>query len=414
MGSYRLIPPIFHHSLLWPLGIVLAAILGCQPTPSETLDIGLIAPLSGDSVGVGESTEQGARLAVDEINQAGGILISGQSHPINLVIEDNQDEVDIAVEKARKLIFQDEVIAIIGPQLSRNAIPVAKFVETYKVPMISPRSTNPAPTASKRYVFRSIFIDPFQGQVMAEFARQQLQAQRAAVLFDVASAYNRDIAQVFKQVFEQSGGQVVAFESYTTGTQDYSTQISVIQQSNPDVLFLPNYDHELPQQIQQLRAAGIEAQLLGSDAWGGLVDIQPALTEGAFFSDQYAPDSQSPKVRQFIDAYEAAYGVSPDSVAASTYDTVYILQQAILKADQTEPEAIRDSLASLGNYNGVTGSFTFRGTGDPVRSVMILQFHNGRPIFYDQVDPNPSPTSPTPQSSNLLSIFASKLPTTAW
>lgn len=396
MDSHSLLRRPARHGLLLLLGMALALLASCQSVETRPVVLGLIAPLSGSSAGVGISTERGAMLAVQEINQAGGLAIANQNRPIELIIEDNQDDVDVAIDKARKLVFQDEVAAIMGPQLSRNAIPVAKFVETYQVPMISPRSTNPATTAGKRYVFRSIFIDPFQGQVMAEFARRDLQAQRAAVLFDVASAYNRDIAQVFKQVFEQTGGQVVAFESYTTGTEDYGPQISAIRAAAPDVLFLPNYNHELPQQIRQIRAAGIQVELLGADAWGGLLAEDMTLVEGAFFSDQYAPDSQSPKTRQFIAAFEAEYGISPDSTAASTYDTVYLLRAAILKAGQAEPEVIRDSLASLGAYEGVTGKFSFQGSGDPVRSVFILQFQKGRPVFYDQVDPAVSPASARP------------------
>lgn len=391
---------------LW--GLLLATLSGCQLTASpvepETITLGVIAPISGESFSLGESTQQGAELAVEEINQAGGISLGPQRYQIDLVIEDNQDDVDGSINIARKLIFQDNVLAIVGPQLSRNAIPVAKFVEAYQVPMISPRSTNPATTAGKRYVFRSIFIDPFQGQVMAQFARQELQAQRAAVLFDVASAYNRDIAQVFKQVFEAEGGQVVAFESYTTGTKNYQSQIAAIQQASPEVLFLPNYDHELPAQIEQVRAAGIEAQLLGADAWSGQQTLESRLTEGAFYSDQYAPDSESSKNREFIAAYTAKFGSAPDSVAASTYDTIYLLRQAILQAGLAETEALRDSLANLGVYEGVTGKFDYQGSGDPIRSVVILQLQNGKPVFYKQVDPVSSLTSILPVPLSSLSL----------
>ena len=387
--------------LLGLLGTAVSTALGCgfqgNHRNPKTLSIGLIAPMSGKSAIVGVSTQQGAQLAAQEINQAGGITIGRQQYELALIVEDNQDNVDEAVNVARKLIFQDDVLAIVGPQLSRNAIPVAKFVETYQVLMISPRSTNPATTAGNRYVFRCTFTDPFQGHIMTEFARSNLKAQQAAVLFDVASAYNRDIAQVFKQVFEQAGGRVVAFEAYTTGAQDYREQIAAIQKADPEVLFLPNYDHELPQQIQQIRAAGVDAMLLGSDSWGVKLNLDAALMEGAFYSDLYAPDSDSRKTRRFISAYKAAYGSAPNAYAAATYDTLYLLKQTLMAANRLEPEAMRSSLANLGPFEGVTGKFNFQGSGDPIRSVVILQLREGKPVFFDQISPT-APLDLTPKS----------------
>lgn len=386
---------IRHRTVLCCLFVVgLLIVWGCsypliRPNAAEPEQIflGVIASLSGDAASIGRSTIEGAKLAANEVNQAGGLQVGQRSYTIVLIVEDDHDEVDTAVNAARKLIYQDNVVAIVGPALSRNAIPVAKFVENAEIPMISPRSTNPETTAGKRYVFRATFTDPFQGQVMATFAYQDLQATTAAVLYDVASPYNRGIADVFKQVFEAEGGRIVAFETYTTGEKTFSTQLATIQDQHPDVLFLPNYNYEVLLQAEQAHQAGIEAVFLGADAWGSLSANARQFVEGAFFSDQYFPNTNNPKTQAFIQRYRQAYHHEPDASAAASYDTLYLLFQAMQNQKQFDAESIRQGLAKLGRYDGVTGTIEYQGSGDPLRSVVILHIKNGQPVFYKQVDP---------------------------
>lgn len=383
---------LYRYILLSLVVVGLLSVLSCseqfswQRSPAEDIYIGLIASLTSEAAAIGQSTLTGAELAVQEVNQAGGLRVRDHVYRVVLRVEDDQDEVNEAVNAARKLIYHDNVVAIVGPQLSRNAIPVAKFVESAQVPMISPRSTNPETTAGKRYVFRATFIDPFQGQVMAQFAHQDLQAQTAAVLYDIASAYNRGIADVFKQVFEAEGGQVVAFESYTTGAKDFQQQLAVIRDYSPDVLFLPNYNYEIPLQVAQIRQLGITATLLGSDSWGALQRGDRSGLNGSFFSDQYAPDTSNPKAQAFIKLYRQTYNHEPDANTAATYDALHLLFQA-MQNQGVDPESIRQGLAELGQFEGVTGTIDYQGTGDPVRSVVILQIKDGKAVFYKQVDP---------------------------
>lgn len=349
--------------------------------------IGVVASLTGDASASGQSTVRGAELAVEEMNKMGGLKVGDRRYGVALTIEDDQDEVDVAVNVVRKLIYRDNVVAIVGPQLSRNAIPVAKFVESVQIPMISPLSTNPETTKNKRYVFRASFIDSFQGQVMAQFTLNELQAQTAAVLYDIASPYNQGIADVFKQVFEAEGGQVVAFETYTTGERDFRRQLSKIQQQNPDVLFLPNYSHEVALQVQQAHQLGIQTTLLGSDSWGTLgLDNRKDL-EGAFYSNQYSPDTTNISTQAFIERYQQIYQTEPDTAASVTYDSLNLLFKAIQSQRALDSESIRQGLSELGRYDGVTGTIEYQGTGDPMRSVIILQLKNGQPVFYQQVDP---------------------------
>lgn len=376
------------------IGLILAgATANCtqqlprQAQPNE-IRIGVIASLSGEAIDNGQSTVRATELAAQEINHKGGLAVGNQRYPIALTIADDQDEVDVAVNAARKLIYQDNVAAIVGPQYSRNAIPVAKFVESAQIPMISPVSTSPETTRDKRYVFRATFIDSVQGKALAQFTRHTLNVQTTAVLYDIASAYNQGVATVYKQMFEAEGGRVVAFESYTTGETDFQMQLTTIQQRHPDALFLPNYIHEVVLQVRQARQLGINAALLGADGWNGFEATgQSSLLEGAFYSDQYSPDTKNPKTRAFIQQYRQVYGQDPQAVAAATYDAMHLLFKAIQSQGKPDSESIRQGLSELGRYDGVTGTIEYRGTGDPLRSVIILQIKQGQPVFYQQVEP---------------------------
>jgi branched-chain amino acid transport system substrate-binding protein len=326
-------------------------------------------------------------LAVQEINDAGGLSVDGQQLQIELLIEDNEDKKETAVSAAQKLINQAGVAAIVGPQASRNAIPAAAIAESAQVPLISPWSTNPETTAGRQYVFRVAFIDPFQGRVMARFAIEELGAQKAAVLYDVASEYNKGIAEIFQQIFQDAGGEVVAFESYTTGEQDFSAQLARIKDSGADVLFLPNYYSEIPLQVRQAREIGLDLPIIGADAWGPLEAEDRADLEGCYFSTHYAPDIASPVAQAFVSSYEAAYGQVPDDVAALTYDAFGLLSEAIRSQGKADPESIRNGLASIRRYEGVTGVMEFQATGDPVKSAVILKIEGGQFVFYRLAEP---------------------------
>lgn len=368
---------------------LLAALAACRPAEAveSELRVGVIASLTGSIPKVGQSTINAAQLATQEVNDEGGLEVGDQRMRVVLFIEDDEDRAQAAVSAARKLINRSNVAVIIGPQASRNAIPAAVICEEASIPMISPWSTNPDTTAGKQYVFRIPFIDPFQGQVMARFALEELGARKAAVLYDVASAYNRGIAEVFKQVFEEAGGEIVAFETYTTGEMDFTVQLTAIKESGADVLFLPNYYNEVPHQVRQARELEVEATVIGSDSWMGMSPEELADLEGLFYSTHYAPDIASVVAQAFIKKYEEAYGETPDDVAALTYDAFGLLFQAIRSQGAADPESIRTGLSSVGRYEGVTGVMEYKGTGDPIKSAVILQIKGGEATFYKLAHP---------------------------
>jgi branched-chain amino acid transport system substrate-binding protein len=335
-------------------------------------------------------------MAVKEINDAGGIDIGGRKYRMELFIEDSAGKPDQAASSAQKLITQKGVVAIVGPNASSNAIPASEIAESAKVVLITPWSTNPKTTldarsgAPKKFVFRAAFIDPFQGRVVAKFAKDTMKAHKAAVLYDVASDYNKGIAEFFRKTFEEAGGQVVAFESYTTNDKDFSAQLTKIRSASPEVIFLPNYYNEVPLQVQQGHRLGIRAPFVGSDSWGSqdLVKLCGSDCEGYYFSTHYSAESAAPAAKKFIAAYTAAYGKAPDDVAALTYDSFGLLGQALAASAKPERQTVRDALAKVQGYGGVTGRMEFReGSGDPVKSAVILQIRDGRFAWYADAQP---------------------------
>ena len=377
-------------------------LVACMPPLSghaadaAVLKVGLIAELTGTIPAVGASCRHGAELAVREINGSGGILIDGRRHRLELVVEDSGNDPDRAAAAARKLIEKERVIAIIGPNASPNTRAAANVAERERVVLITPWSTNPLTTRDeqsgkpKRYVFRVCFTDNFEGEVLGDFARVTLKAGKAAVLFDRDIPVLKGQAELFRASFERNGGRVVAFENYSSGERDLTSHFTRIREARPEVVFLPSYYSDVPHQVRQARTLGITVPFLGSDAWSSpeLVAMCGAACEGAFFCNHYSAESASLAVRRFVAAYKAAYGSTPDDVAALTYDAFGVLRQALVKAGRMKREAVRNALAEISEYHGVTGSLRYQpGTGDPIKGAVIMQIKDGRFVWFADVEP---------------------------
>ncbi len=352
--------------------------------------------MTGDIPAVGASCKNAAQMAVQEINDAGGFQFGEKKYKVDLIIEDNAGKADQSVSAAQKLITQKKVVAIVGPNASRYALPASEIAESSKVILITPWSTTPKTTLDsktglpKNYVFRSCFIDPFQGRVVAKFTLEKLKLKKAAVLYDVASEYNKGIAEIFKEVFEKNGGKVVAFETYTTNDKDFSSQLTKIKRAAPQVIFLPNYYSEVPLQIQQAKRLGIKVPFIGSDSWGSeeLLKLCGKDCDGYYFSTHYAADASTEVTKKFIESYKAKYGSTPDDVAALTYDSFGLLWQALKSAGKNDRQAVRDALAKIPQYDGVTGTMQFKeGSGDPIKSAVILKIIDGKFTWFANAKP---------------------------
>ncbi|MEO6326130.1 MAG: ABC transporter substrate-binding protein [Thermoanaerobaculia bacterium] len=381
------------------LAVVAAGVLAlpsCGKKPaSPDIKIGLIAELTGDIPAVGTSCRNAAKMAVDEINNAGGILIDGKKHGLGLVVEDSSAKADQAAAAAQKLINQDEVLAIIGPNASLGAIPAAQIAESAKVLLITPWSTNPKTTLDndgnpKKYVVRACFTDSLQGKVLAKFAKEYMHASKAGVLYDVASEAPKGQAELFKKDFEADGGKVVAFETYTTGDKDFSAQLTKIKAAGPDIVLLPSYYSDVPLQLQQAHRLGLTVPFLGSDTWSSpeIIKLAGADAEGAYFCNHYSPSAKNEITGRFVVSYKKLYGQEPDDVAALTYDSFNVLRKAIAAGGKLDRQSVRDALSKIGVHEGVTGKISYpSGSGDPVKGAVMMQVKDGKFLWITNVDP---------------------------
>jgi len=363
-----------------------------------TIKVGINAPMTGDIPKVGEGTKYAAEMWLEDVENAGGIDVGGTKYPVEIILEDNESKAESAVKANTKMITQDDVLIIIGPQSSKQAIPAGDVANNYETPMISPWSTNPATTADRPYVFRGCFLDPFQGPVLANFISEEFGFTKAAVLYDVASDYPKGLAEFFKMAWEEKNGpgSVVAYESFTTKDTDFSSQLTKIIRSGAQVLFTPQYYNEVALIVQQAKDLGWKGPIVGSDSWGSAetVELCGEACYGQFFSTHYAAAGAQGATKEFIDRYKEKYGYVPDDVGALTWDALRLAQAAIegagkltgdIKADR---KAVRDSLANVENFEGITGKMTFTEEGDPIKCAVIVKISDkGEYEFYKSICP---------------------------
>ena len=377
------------------LALALVALAACAPA-AETIKIGVNAPLTGDIPKVGEGTKFSAEMWLEDIG--GEITVGGTTYPVELVIEDNESKAESAAAVNSKLITQDEVLVIVGPQSSKQAVPAGGVANDNSTPMISPWSTNPNTTLDRPWVFRAPFLDPFQGPVVAGFVSDEFGFTKAAVLYDVASDYPKGLADNFKDGWENlhGDGSVVAFESFTTGDTDFSAQLTNIMNSGAEVIFTPQYYNEVGLIVQQAHELGWDAPVVGSDSWGSaeLVALCGDDCDGLFFSTHYAAEGATGATKAFIDSYNEKHGYVPDDVGALTWDSFRIVEQAIMDCGEitgdlaADRQCVRDALAQIKEFNGITGDMTFTEQGDPIKCAVIVQItDDGKFSFYDSACP---------------------------
>jgi len=372
--SFRVIPAVFCAVLL---------MAGVSLSHAQVLKVGFNIELTGDIPKVGESSKFAAEMLKEKTNAAGGIKVGDKTFKVDFVYEDNEAKAESATSAALKLITQDQVVAVIGPNASKQAIPAGEVCNANKTPMVSPWSTNPKTTENRPYVFRACFLDPFQGPVAAKFVTEEFKAKKAAVLYDIASDYPKGLAEYFKKAFEEihGAGSVVAFETFTTKDKDFSAQLTKIVASGADVLFTPQYYDEVPLIVKQAQELGFKKPIMGSDSWGSaeLMSLCGDACKGYFFSTHYAAAGAKGATKEFIDQYKAKYGYVPDDVAALTWDATRLLLQAVQNAGglsgnlEKDREAVREQLAKITDFDGITGKMTFKSHGDPVKCAVVVK-----------------------------------------
>jgi len=383
------------------VGVALAAVLAFSPlawSTAKSIKVGINAEITGDIPKVGEGTKFAAQMWLEEVMAAGGLEVGGKKYPVELVVEDNEAKAESAVKANTKMITEDEVLVIVGPQSSKQAIPAGDVANNYATPMITPWSTNPDATKDRPFVFRGCFLDPFQGPVLANFITEEFGFTKAAVLYDVASDYPKGLAEFFKEAWEKvhGPGSVVAFESFTTKDADFSSQLTKIIQSGAEVLFTPQYYNEVALIVQQAHELGWNKPIVGSDSWGSAETVELCGKDcyGLFFSSHYAAAGATGATKDFIDRYQAKFGYVPDDVAALTWDSLGIVKTAIQSLDgltgdiEKDRKAVRDAMAKVQEFDGITGKMTFTEEGDPIKCAVIVKISDkGEYTFYKSVCP---------------------------
>ena len=355
--------------------------------------IGEYGAMTGSQSTFGQLTDRGMQMALDEFNA------KNPSLKVTKKLYDDQSQSDQARTVVTKLIDQDNPTAILGEVASKNSLAAAPVAQKAKVPMVSTASTNPNVTKTGDYIFRTCFIDPFQGAVMATFATKNLKAKTAAVFVDTSQDYCKGLAEFFEDTFTKQGGTIVIRQSYQTGAVDYKSQLTTIKNVNPDVIFLPGYYTEVGTIASQARQLGIKAPFLGGDGWDSekLFEGAQGALEGCYFSNHYSIDSPDPRIQAFSKAYQAKYSTGvPDAMAALAYDATNVILQAIQKAGKPADgdyasdvfrAKVRDALAATKDYPGVTGDITINAERNADKPAVVLQIKGNKYAFITAIKP---------------------------
>ena len=383
-------------SVLAAGAIFMGALTGCGGSKSGAKDgdikIGGLLEMTGGSASFGISSKNGIDLALKEINKKG--VLGGKK--IALVVADNKSEASEATNGMQKLISQDKVVAVIGPNLSSAAIAAGTLNNGAKVPAISPMGTNPDVTVdpktkkTREYSFRTCFIDPFQGTVMANFASKELGVKNAAILIDNTSDYAKGLAQFFKENFIKNGGSVVAEEAYLQKDTDFKSTLTKIKAANPDFIYIPGYYQEVGLIVKQAREIGLTVAMAGGDGWDSAKLPEIAGKEAlanTFFSSLYSPDDASDINKNFVAEYQKAYNAKPDVFAALSYDSTLLIAKAIEDAKSAEPAKVAAAMAKIAGFKGVSGEVTFNAEHNPIKSAVIIEHVDGKQTFKAKVNP---------------------------
>ncbi len=352
---------------------------------ADTILLGEVGSLTGAQATFGVSTRNGIELAIKEANAAGGV----KGKKIAVRVYDNQGRPEEAAQAVTRLITQDKVVLILGEVASSNSLAMAEKAQPAGVPMITPSSTNPSVTQKGDYIFRVCFIDPFQGYVMAKFARENLKVDQVAILQDNKSAYSIGLTEVFQKKFAEMGGKITATESYSQGDTDFRAQLTTLKKTKPQAIYVPGYYSDVGVIARQARELGLTVPLMGGDGWDSekLFELAGNALDGSYFSNHYSPDNPDAKVQKFISDYKAAYGGVPDALAALGYDSAKVAIAAIGKAKDLSGPAIRDAIAQTKDFPGVAGTISLDENRNAVKPAVILKVGDGKTSFVTTINP---------------------------
>ncbi len=365
--------------------MALPLLAACTKKNTNEIVVGHFASMTGSEATFGQSTDEGIRLAIDEVNAAGGI----KGKKIKLITMDNQGKAEEAAAVVTRLIEQEKVVAILGEVASSRSLAAAPIAQSKKIPMLTPSSTNPKVTEVGDFIFRACFIDPFQGTVMAKFAAENLKMKKVAILRDVKSDYSVGLADFFTAKFKELGGEVVADLSYQSQDVDFKAQLTQLKSKGVEGLFVPGYYTEVGLIARQARELGLTATLLGGDGWDSpkLSEIGKDAINGAYFSNHYSTESKDPAAVEFMAKFKAKYNKQPDGLSSVAYDATRMLIKAMESSTEVTATAIRDQLASIKEFVGATGKISIDEKRNAVKSAVVVQVQGAENKFITSINP---------------------------
>lgn len=354
-------------------------------TKTSPIRVGEFSSLTGREAGLGQYTHMGVLLALEELNAAGGVL----GRPVEVIAEDTQSKAGEAVTATRKLVSRDHVVALIGEGASGRCLEGAPIAQENHIPLVTPAATNPRVTEMGDYIFRVCFTDPFQGTVMAKFARESLHVHRVGVLVDVASPYSVGLAEFFRQRFQADGGEIVAEQKFSGGDKDFRAQLTTLKAAKPDAIFAPSYYGDAGLILLQARQLGINVSFLGGDGYEApeLVQVAGTAADGAYFPVHFSLDSTEAHSREFVRKFTERFQKPPTGVSALGYDAVILLADALRRAGTTDGPVLRSALAATRDFAGVTGRITMDAGRNAQKPAAIIRVEGGRFQFVQTVAP---------------------------
>ena len=372
------------------LGAMLAAATATCARPDDTIKVGYYGSMTGKEATFGQSTYNGVKIALDEINAAGGF----KGKKLEVIPYDDKGDSKEAGSAVTRLIDSDHVVAVLGEVASSLSIAGGAVCEQKNIPMISPSSTNPRVTAGKQMVFRVCFIDPFQAAAIAKFTTANLHLTKAAILFDQTQAYSKGLRDFFTASFKKMGGAIVADQPYNGGDQDFSAQLAKIKAEGAEIIFVPAFSTEGGNIAIQARKLGLTIPLIGGDGWDSsqLAAIGGSSIEGCYYSNHSAPDQ--PNMKDFVAKYQKQFNATPDALGGLGYDATAVLFDAMKRAKSLGGKDLAEAIAQTKDLKGVTGNITIDKDHNAQKGVVIVQIKNGNPVFVAAVDPSEGAAQP--------------------
>lgn len=347
----------------------------------DTVKFAVLGPMSGDYSVYGESVANGAELAANEINEAGGVL----GKELEVINYDNQGDPDQAVNNYNKAVSQDQVDAVIGGTFSGLTNAIKSFAVDDGVPMLSPTATAVDVTENAANVFRACYLDSYQGAVMASFAMEDLNSEKAMVLYNSGDDYSVGLKDAFVAAYE-AAGKTADTKSFSSDTVDFSTYIDDIAEIGYDAVFVPSYTDKVGPILTQASTKGLDIPFLGGDGWDSIEADYGDVAEGMYFGNHYTKSDESEVVQNFVTSYTEEFGEAPTALAALAYDAVKVMAAAMEDAGSVDYDEVVAALAAITYEDGVTGSIAFDETGNALnKSISIITVEDGEQVLVKKI-----------------------------